>query len=275
MCDACEVALTYHKEQRVLKCHQCGKTVPVTNEHAMRYVGYGVGTQKIVESLNSLFPNATIGRLDRDSVKDMPEIMNQFKAGTLDILVGTQMIAKGHDIENVTCVGVLNADASLVHTDFASIETTFSLVLQACGRSGRGAKEGVSIVQTSNPQHYAITCAVNEDYDRFFAQEMQYRHLANYPPYSYVISVVFSDTTQEGAQQAAAQFFIASAPQGINVIGPTDLRKLSHRYRSRVIIRGKNLESMLEFLHPLMTLFKKHHRTGVVVDVNPINLESI
>ncbi|MDE8043316.1 primosomal protein N' [Erysipelothrix rhusiopathiae] len=279
LCEHCDVALNYHKDDQTIRCHMCGESyhqLPLVDGKPPKIIGSGVGTQRLVEELEGIFPKARIARMDADTTSKKnahQRILNDFINHQSDILVGTQMIAKGLDVENVTLVGIVNADATLAYSDYRSVELTFNMILQAAGRSGRGQYPGEVIIQTSNPDHYAIVCAVNQKYKHFFKQEMEYRKIAGYPPYNYLISLVFLDEVALKSWRAAEDFQKLLNDQDFQILGPTELRKLQRKHRTRIILKGKNLESMINICNQALQLYRKINGTGVVVDVNPITLE--
>ncbi|WP_267128094.1 replication restart helicase PriA [Erysipelothrix piscisicarius] len=279
LCEHCDVALNYHKDDQTIRCHMCGEIyhqLPLVDGRPPKIIGSGVGTQRLVEELESIFPQARIARMDADTTSKKnahQRILNDFIDHQSDILVGTQMIAKGLDVENVTLVGIVNADATLAYADYRSVELTFNMLLQASGRSGRGQYRGEVIIQTSNPDHYAIVCAVTQKYKHFFKQEMEYRKIAGYPPYNYLISLVFLDEDPLKSWQAAEDFQKLLSDQKFQILGPTELRKLQRKYRTRMILKGKDLDSMINICNQALQLYRKINGTGVVVDVNPMTLE--
>lgn len=281
MCPNCDVALNYHKQSNLIKCHICDytlKSLPKGQDgNPLQYIGSGVGTQRLTEMLQDMFPKARICRMDADAVnkKNSHEsILTAFNNHEFDIMVGTQMIAKGLDNENVTLVGIMNIDTSLAHEDYRSVEATFSLILQAAGRSGRGDKKGNVLIQTFNKDHYALNYALKQQYKHFFKQEMQYRKLANYPPYSFLISFVFFDQNEVKANQQA-QTFLSLLPKGdYTVLGPAKIRRLSNQYRVRIILKGKDLDNMLRVSNNTLEAYRHIEKGGVRVDVNPLTLES-
>ena len=198
MCPNCETAMSYHKEEGVLKCHICDSVMPVPTHcpscHSAAWRYMGMGTQKLEEFIQIKFPQAKIIRMDADTTHKKhahENYLRDFGKHKADILLGTQMIAKGLDFENVTLVGILNGDALLNRSDYRSAELCYDLLEQACGRSGRGEKQGEVIIQAYDTKHYAIQCAAHHDYKTFFKNEMNYRHLAGYPPYTYLTSLSF------------------------------------------------------------------------------------
>lgn len=279
MCPNCDISLSYHKHDRSLKCHVCDyitHQIPKGSEgQNLEVVGYGVGTQRLVEELERRYPHAGVLRVDRDSTQTKnahERLLNDFRDGKYQILVGTQMIAKGLDIANVTLVGILNIDADLAHEDYRSAENAFDLILQATGRSGRGDKNGEVVIQTFNPDHYAIIYGSSNQYKKFFNQEMQYRKVAQYPPYSYLISLTFSDVDEQKSYQSAQKYLELFDAKDMKVMGPSILKKIANVYRSRIILKGKNLDQMLVQVHNAMDLYYRVEKGGVRVDVNPLTL---
>lgn len=275
-CPDCDIALNYHQYSHTLRCHVCGFSESFNPQQNQSLIGMGVGTQKLQEMLETLFPQAKVGRMDHDTTRTKgshARILRQFESKETDILVGTQMIAKGHDYDNVTLVGIISADASLIHADYRTVETSFNLLLQAAGRSGRGDKPGEVIIQAQDPSHYAIVYASRHQYDHFFQQEMTYRKMGNYPPYSYLISVMFQDKDETHCEQGVHNFKSLFHHPDIKVIGPSQIRKLKTIYRHRVILKGRDLSVMLSALHDTLSLYRLSNRIGVSVDVNPLNIE--
>lgn len=248
MCPHCDCAMSYHKEEGQLKCHICNHTMklpthcPQCGSQTWRYLGSG--TQKLEEFVQLKFPQAKIIRMDADTTgkKNAHEhFLKDFGEHKADILVGTQMIAKGLDFENVTLVGIVNGDAMLNRSDYRSAELTYDLLAQACGRSGRGDKVGQVFIQVYDGSHYAIQSTLHHDYLNFFQNEMKYRHLANYPPYRYITSLVFSHKDSDVAQQSAQKAFEQlQHKQGIKVLGPSTLNKIKDETRVRILLKGKD-----------------------------------
>ena len=203
-CPTCNIPLTYHKSDRMLKCHHCNYVEvdhEVCSECGSKYLmRVGYGTERIEEEVHRLFPEARTLRLDSDSAKirtKIPQIVEAFRRKEADILIGTQMIAKGHDFPDVTLVGVVNADIGLSLPSYRSSERVFQLITQAVGRSGRSDKSGEAIIQTYSPTHYAITMAARQDYELFYKKEMELRKMQFYPPYSYIASVTIASKSEE------------------------------------------------------------------------------
>lgn len=282
LCPHCDMAMSYHKDERVLKCHVCGATMalptacPQCHQSSWRYLG--MGTQRLEEYVSRRFPKARILRMDADTTGRKfahESLLAQFRRHEADILLGTQMIAKGLDFENVTLVGILNGDALLNRSDYRSAELTYDLLEQAAGRSGRHEKRGEVIIQAYDTDHYAIQCAAHHDYRGFFAREMQYRHLAGYPPYAYLASMVFRHKREEAAREcAAATIQQLAQPVGIRILGPGSLGKSKDEYRVRVLLKGKDPAQLNELVWQIY----RHHlaqynQVELDVDLQPLMLE--
>ena len=281
MCEECDCSLNYHKDENVLKCHQCGKTYPVYkkcpycgNDHL---IYYGFGTKKVEEELSKLYPNARIERMDRDSVskKDSYErILNAFQNKEIDILIGTQMIAKGLDYPDVTLVGILNADAGLMHQDYNSAKLTFDLLMQAAGRSGRADSMGKVIIQAFNVDHYAINAVLNQDYLYFYNIEMNYRHKANYPPYSHFLQIIASDTNVERLNKSINYLYDYITKLDHHVYKPLELARIKGLHRIRILIVSKNIVDLLNQMHILVDDYLKiNNHSRIKIDVDPLYLE--
>ena len=251
-CPHCDVTLTLHHKNR-LKCHYCGYETPLPDRCPVcgsPYIaGFGTGTQKIEVMARQLFPQARILRMDLDTTSSKDghqEILSKFAEKEADILVGTQMIVKGHDFPNVTLVGVLAADLSLYSPDFRCGERTFQLLTQAAGRAGRGQKAGNVIIQTYSPDHYSIACAAGQDYEGFYYKEMAYRQALHYPPVSQLLSVLMSGKDEAVLKQAMEQMhmqILSSVWAGqVEVIGPADasVYKVNDIYRKILYLKQEN-----------------------------------
>lgn len=279
-CPHCDLALNYHKNTNELKCHVCGYSEP--NMYGCKKCGstnvkyLGLGTQKLEEYVQACFPQAKIVRMDADTTtrKNAHEkLLKRFEYEG-DILLGTQMIAKGLDYENVTLVGILNGDALLNRSDYRSVELTFDLLVQASGRSGRGSKDGEVMIQVYDANHYAIQCACAHDYETFFAHEMRFRHLGNYPPYSYLGAITFSGTESTRVHKEANMLLECFDNDAISVLGPVELLKIKDEYRYRIILKSKQQELIARLLHHA---YKEHIRNKgkakVEIDMNPYMLD--
>lgn len=248
-CPHCDVSLTYHKSGFV-KCHYCGYSLPMPKtcpSCGSPYIAaFGTGTQKVEMLVQKIFPEARVLRMDADTTAGKSghsRILSAFSHEEADILIGTQMIVKGHDFPKVTLVGVLAADISLYAPDYRAAERTFDLLTQAAGRAGRSRRPGEVVIQTYMPEHYAVESAAAQDYERFYRQEIAYRRLMHYPPAGGLLSVLFSDKDEEKnaarAAAAAEMVKIRFAAQAPVIIGPTEdsLAKLQDLYRQSLLIK--------------------------------------
>ena len=211
-CDQCDVSMTWHQAENALRCHYCGKTLPPPKKCpncGSAYIKYfGAGTQKVQEEVRRLFPDARVARMDVDTTREKDahaRILNRFRSGEANVLVGTQMIAKGLDFPNVALVGVVAADLSLNLPDFRSVERTFQLITQVAGRAGRADVPGRVVVQTYDPDHYGIQLAAAQDYRAFYTRESAYRRAALYPPFTVIARIIYSGRDPEAAAKAAAK----------------------------------------------------------------------
>ena len=263
-CPNCDISLTLHMDTKTMKCHYCGHEeriptfCPKCQSRQIRY--FGTGTQKVQEELQEVFPDARIVRMDVDTTRRKGQheaILKQFENQEADILIGTQMIAKGLDYPNVTLVGVINADTALNIPDFRSSEKTFQLLTQVSGRAGRGEKPGEVFIQTYNPTHYAIQLAQGHHYERFFETEMRMRHMANYPPYFFTTMITFSSEEEGVALKKAIEVhksLMANVSPKAVVLGPTakSIARMNNRYYFQIIVKYKNEPQLQEFLEQLM-----------------------
>ena len=277
MCRYCDVPLTYHKEDKKLHCHGCGQVYhhyECTHCHHHSFMGSGLATQRLQESVAHLFKNAKVGRLDYDTtkIKDGHQIiLDDFANGHYDILIGTQMVAKGLDIPNVTLVGILYADAALSRHDYHVNETTFAMISQAAGRSGRHDKAGEVIVQAFDVNHYVLKAVHNHDYDLFFKHEMHYRKQAQLPPYVYLISVIFVHKNQAKCYHSAIDIKEKSEHANLHCLGPIDIGKSNNLFRYRLVYKSKDLSQLKAQLKELLN----EHKDALTLKVNvsPLHLE--
>ncbi len=282
-CPNCHGNLTYHKADSMLKCHHCGyveeypESCPECGSTAIMRVGFG--TERIAKILQEeYFPDASIGRLDGDVGKvrnNVAKTLHAFAKGDYDILVGTQMIAKGHDFPNVTLVGVVLADVGLSLPSFRAAERTFQLIAQAVGRSGRGEKKGTAIIQTYNPRHYAITLGAKQDYEGFFAKEMQERKISLYPPYRFLFLLKFSCKSQERVIQACFDVKKHLDEQGIPdtvCLGPISpfYALVGELYQRNLLIKTKNQEPVREYLRKIIAELSGKAGVDILCDVDPM-----
>ena len=285
-CENCSISLTYHKQRDRLECHYCGfsrrapKECPkCASEHVYFF---GAGSEQLEEKLREKFPGAKVARLDRDAVRTKgayQQVLADFASGKVDILVGTQMVAKGHDFQRVTLVGVVSADSQLSLPDFRAAERTFQLLTQVAGRAGRGALPGEVLVETYYPEHYAIQLAARQDYLSFFERELQFRRLLHYPPFTALASILVRDTKIENAIRWSRQLSAFLAPQesrGVKVLGPAaaPLARLKREFRFQFLLKAPKRAQLTRVLSELLafTEQKEIPERAVLVDVDPLSL---
>ena len=282
-CPNCDISLTYHKTSNTLRCHYCGYGTKVQDTCPSCYgrslTMYGLGTEKLEEEMVKKF-NARVVRMDLDtttSKKAHSKIIKDFLEQKYDILVGTQMIAKGLDFPNVTLVGVINADASLNIPDFRSSEYTYQLLSQVSGRSGRDKKEGIVIIQTLNPEHYSIKYAKDHDYDGFFNYEMRIRKKLGYPPYYYLTLIkILSRDYQLCMKEAnkVGEFLRKNLPSDVIVLGPSiaSTFKVNNIYHFQCIIKYKKEDDIKEVLRTIDNIYKVNTKVRIEMDIDPVRL---
>ena len=289
-CDHCSVTLTLHLEQRTLCCHHCNFRRPLTNTCPgcgnATLSGIGAGTEQIEQALHHLIPGAHIARMDRDTTSKRgshESLIRQWEKGDIDVLVGTQMITKGHDVTGVTLVGALLADLSLNLPDFRAAERTFQLLSQVAGRSGRGNDPGTVIVQTYAPDHYAIQHLITHDYKGFLAAEMEFRRALNYPPFSRLVSLHMDGPKKDEVETKAktlAEKLRERQSRGpklrepIDILGPAPapIYKLRNRYRWQLLLKGKQISPLLEFANRARDLTLPTRNCRLHIDVDPYNM---
>ena len=283
-CNNCAIALTHHKREHKMVCHYCGYTAPVPKacvHCGSEYVYFlGTGSEKLEELLHGMFPQARIARLDRDTVRgheDFERTLNALNEGKLDLLVGTQMIAKGHDIHGVTLVGVVGADVALGLPDFRAAERTFQLLTQVAGRAGRGQSPGKVILQTYFQDHYAVQYAARHDFVGFYEKELQFRSWTHYPPYSALANVlVRSDKLEDALQWSGTlgKWFEATRHEGVRVLGPATapIMRLKRDYRYHFVLKSPSREKLNTTLRAMLAyaVQRKIPRTQVIVDVDAL-----
>jgi len=285
-CKNCAISMTYHKREHRLVCHYCGytrpapKTCPKCGSEFVQYLG--TGSEKLEHLLHGMFPQARISRLDRDTVRgrdDFERMLTALHAGEIDLLVGTQMIAKGHDVANVTLVGVVASDAALSFPDFRAAERTFQLLTQVAGRAGRGDMPGKVVLQTFFPDHYAIQLAAAHDYRGFYEKEIRFRSWMHYPPFSAVSNVLVRSPKLEEAlawSGALGKWFESTRLQGVRVMGPAAaaIVRLKTEYRYHFLLKSASRERMNAVLRAMLEHAdtQKIPRKHVVVDVDALSL---
>ncbi|MHB8769431.1 MAG: replication restart helicase PriA [Syntrophales bacterium] len=284
-CPNCAISLTHHAAEGAMRCHHCGFTAPVAAScprcRGCTIHSHGAGTERVEQEVNRLFPAARIARMDSDTTArkgDAERILRGIDRSEVDILVGTQMIAKGHDFPGITLVGVIAADASLNLPDFRAAERTFQVLTQVSGRGGRGDQPGRVLIQTFNPGHYVLRRAQEHDYAGFYADELPLRRQLCYPPFSRLVGFHFSSLDRRAGRRAVdgigvrARQLAASSGAALDVIGPAEspLARVRGRYRWQLLLRGKESRPLLALAQ---TLLRESGRTGLEIqaDVDPLN----
>ena len=279
-CPNCDITLTYHKSNRMLRCHYCGyatplpKVCPHCKEEALSDLG--VGTEKIEEELHGLLPNARVLRMDVDTTSRKgahKKMIDAFRNHEYDILLGTQIVAKGLDFSDVTLVGVINADTSLNIPDFRSSENTYSLLSQVAGRSGRSQKTGKVYIQTFNPDHYAISFVKEHDYLGFYREEMKIRRRLGYPPFYFLCYLKISGKEADYLFQESLKIkrSLERNLHHTTILGPTTLAvfKVNNIYRYGIILKYKREEALYDILIKIQNHYKNNHKLRVDIDFNP------
>src|SRR3954468_13767968 len=283
-CSNCAIALTHHKSHRRMECHYCGFMAPVPKHCTScgsEYVYFlGTGSEKLEELLHGFFPQARIARLDRDTVRshaDFERVLNALNAGELDLLVGTQMIAKGHDIHGVTLVGVVGADMAMGLPDFRAAERTFQLLTQVAGRAGRGEVPGKVILQTYFPDHYAVQYAAQHDFAGFYEKELRFRSWMHYPPYSSLANIMVRSAKLDETLRwsgVLGRWFEKTRHEGVRVLGPAaaPIERLKRDYRYHFILKSPSRQKLNTVLRAMLGQAEKEKipRTNVIVDVDAL-----
>lgn len=285
-CKNCTIAMTFHKADRRMECHYCNYRQAVPKHCAKcgsEHIYFlGTGSEKVEERLHAAFPQARIGRLDRDTVRnrhDFEHVLNQFHSGGINLLVGTQMIAKGHDVHSVTLVGVVGADYALGFPDFRAAERTFQLLTQVAGRAGRGETPGKVVLQTYHPDHYAIQFAQKHDYLGFYEKEIRFRKWMHYPPFSALANVLLRSDKLEQTLRWTGQlgrWFETTRNEGLRVLGPSvaPILRLKRDYRYHFILKAASREKLNAALKRMLQFAdtEKIPRTNLIVDVDALSL---
>ncbi len=285
-CVNCSISMTHHKQRNRLECHYCGSIQQIPKQCPKcqsKYVYFfGEGSEHLEERLTKEFPGARIARLDRDTARtkrQYQETLSAFAGGALDILVGTQMLAKGHDFQRVTLVGVVSADSSLSLPDFRAAERTFQLLTQVAGRAGRGELKGRVLIQTFYPDHYAIQDAVKQDYSAFFERELNFRRMMAYPPFTSLANVIVRDTSLEKTirwSQQLSEYFSPHDGESVRILGPATapLARLKKEHRFQFLLKSPKRSVLTKLLSGGMAYCdaKEIPQTAVLVDMDPLSL---
>ena len=284
-CKNCSVSLTYHKSENRLKCHYCGWSVyppracPKCNSLDVGYSGFG--TEFIEEEVRSLFPDFTVDRIDTDNLTDKNALQQKiadFKAGKIDILLGTQMVAKGLNFPGLKLVGVIQADTGLTLPDFRAAERTFALILQVAGRAGRYFPDGKVIVQSFNPHHQAISCACKNDIEGFYSSEIENRKILYFPPFSRMLRIVFRSANEVASKTSAQSFAKHLEAYNQNgdfeILGPSEcaLKKIALNYRYQILLRGESINTLQKIVSMVMCNYKTASNVYIEIDIDPTSL---
>jgi primosomal protein N' (replication factor Y) len=290
-CKNCDISLTYHQQSNAYRCHYCGFSMaggtncPSCGIADIRHLGFG--TEKIEAIVKDLFPNKNIARMDRDTVAHKGSVLKILKGlndGTIDVLIGTQMVAKGHDYPNITLVGVICADLSLSFPDFRAGEQTFQLLAQVSGRAGRGERPGSVILQTYNPEHFSILCAKQQNVHQFYNQEITFRKALNYPPFSRMIQIILSGRDKTKVHQHAQALGTACKTlfrkdkkfrKAIVMMGPIEApyAKIASRYRWQILFKGNQAGLLHQYVRKLMVLnpsLMSNRNVKTSIDIDPV-----
>ena len=282
-CNKCDSPMVFHQIKKELICHYCNHRLappeicPECNQDYLMYKG--TGTQKVEGELRRRLPEAKIARMDSDTMSKRgahEKVLSAFKKHELDIIVGTQMIAKGLDFPKVTMVGVVSADANLNLPDFRSGERTFNLITQVAGRAGRGDLGGEVIVQTFTPEHYAIRLAAKHDYDGFYSKEIQTRRALLFPPFTSLVKITLRARIEDNVIRVSERLAenLKKKIPGINMTGPvpSPMAKLRGYYRWNILIKAESRESIVESLRKALKGFRKGSGVFMAVDVDPMTM---
>lgn len=286
-CPNCSISLTYHAKEDSIRCHYCGLSeqfLRSCRNCGKNMISLGMGTQKVEEEIKRILPEARIARMDRDSISGKLKLLRLYEKlekKEVDVLIGTQMVAKGHDLPGVTLVGVISADLSLGIPDFRAGERTFQLVTQVAGRAGRGEEPGTVIVQTYNPEHPSIRFAVEQDSKGFLNEELQLREELNYPPFSRLVNLRFQGSIESEAADVAkragdaARKLKSNLPIGtMGILGPSPspIYKIRNQYRWQMLLKSSNVNTLHKFSKQLISFFSRNSgRVKVSVDVDPVS----
>ncbi|AEG40085.1 primosomal protein N' [Lactobacillus kefiranofaciens] len=279
-CPNCDVSLNLHKDTNSMQCHYCGHSEPIPqacpNCQSKQIRFLGTGTQKVQEELKELLPGARILRMDVDTTRrkgSYKRILDAFGDHEADILLGTQMIAKGLDFPNVTLVGVINADTGLWISDYNASERTFELLTQVAGRAGRAEKEGEVLIQTYNPEHYAIQLAKTQDYERFYGYEMHVRHEGNYPPYFFTVLISISAKKEQNAAREAfriKRYLMQHLGQETIILGPSPsaISRLKNKYYYQILVKYKKEPNLNKLLHHVQDSAQEARKYGLSIFID-------
>ncbi|MFH1752698.1 MAG: primosomal protein N', partial [Candidatus Omnitrophota bacterium] len=282
-CKRCDAVMVYHYSKKRLVCHYCNANMqppqacPKCKGQYIKY--FGMGTERVESEIHRYFPEGNTDRMDTDTTKKRgshEKVLKKFKNHSINILVGTQMIAKGLDFPKVTLVGVISADTTLNLPDFRASERTFNLLTQVAGRAGRGDEGGEVIIQTYTPHHYAITAASQHDYHSFYNKEVGVRRELDLPPFVSIIRVIFKSRKEERASGAAKEMagVVAKAIKDVKILGPAPaaVSKVRNKYIWSIVLKTRSQEESALRLKAILKKFKRPSGVSIVADVDPISL---
>ena len=285
-CKRCNISLTYHIKEDKLKCHYCGyemnnpKVCPLCKSKNIKY--FGSGTQKLEDLVKKMFPEASTIRMDIDTVSKKnshEQILNKFKNENIDILIGTQMVVKGHHFPNVTLVGVIAADGSLNTEDYRANEKTFDILVQVAGRAGREKLPGKVIIQTYSPENFCVQCSKEQNYEKFYKTEIELRKQLKYPPFCDIIMFGINSSSKEEIKVASEKLYKLLKKYGQDKMQimpplPAPIDRIKYRYRWRIIAKCKLSNTIIEVINKSLEEYykEKYLKTRVIVDVNPNNM---
>jgi len=283
-CPNCEITLTFHQREKLVRCHYCDYSEAPAEScpkcQGLNIAPEGAGTERLEQELIDLFPGVRIARMDRDTTSRKgahQKLLQQMLERKVDVLVGTQMIAKGHDFPGVTLVGVLGADSILNLPDFRAAERSFSLLTQVAGRAGRSCGGGQVLIQTFNPDHYALGCASDQDYAAFFSQELPFRQELGYPPFGHLVNLILSGNNDKLVKSSAKQLAnqIGKVTEKVEVLGPSPcpLAKLRGKYRYQILLKSSDrpaLRRLIDKIEPMKNMILRG--VGLVIDVDPMDM---
>lgn len=289
MCANCNVTLTMHKRAGVIKCHYCDSSIPIPHEcpscRGANLIQPGAGTEKVEEEVRAIFPGIKTVRMDRDSTARkgaVREIIDAVEDKRADVLIGTQMVSKGHHFPGVTFAGIISGDTSLSIPEFRSSERTFQLITQAAGRAGRGTAPGVVVIQTLNPEHYCFKNALSHDYEGFYEEEISLREEAGYPPFTRLCNIRIDGLKEERVIGACnilktiASRLLRREAVDLQVLGPAPalLSRIKNRYRYQMLVKGSNVKDLHRFIKGLKAAFdaRRFAGAGIAIDMDPISL---
>lgn len=288
-CENCAIPMIWHESDKTLKCHWCNNQIPMPSKcpkcGSDAIKSFGIGTQRVESIIQKIFPKAKISRLDSDILSSKTahiEVLEEFTKGNIDILIGTQMIAKGLDNENVTLVGVVNSDSSFNLPDYRASERGFQLLTQVAGRAGRGIEEGKVLFQTYNPEFYAIETAKEQDYLKFYNEEITSREIFDYPPFSQIIKIVISSKNNFRAEKSAQEIALRlnkiidknGIKERIILLGPSNciLEKINNEYRFQILIKNKMDKKGHFFISSFLQKISMPEDIKLIIDIDPIDI---